>query len=64
MIVCLCKNVSDGHIKRLLSEGKSLQDIIRLSQAGTACGACTHDIRKCAESDRESQSAKASHKSP
>lgn len=46
MIICLCKNVSDREIKDLVCQGKKLCDVVRSSEAGTSCGACTEDIRK------------------
>lgn len=51
MIICLCKNVSDRQIKELASQGKQFCEVIRSSQAGTCCGACTEDVKKIVQTE-------------
>lgn len=41
MIVCVCKAVSDKHIRRAVDEGAiSLRDLTRELGVGTCCGKC------------------------
>ena len=40
MIVCLCLNVSDRHIRKLAGEGLSLEEVIRRTKVGSECGNC------------------------
>lgn len=47
MIVCICKAVSDRHIRGLVNEGaSSLREISRLTGAGTCCGKCVPQARE------------------
>jgi bacterioferritin-associated ferredoxin len=46
MIICLCKNVSDRQIKELTTQGLKLCEVVKSSEAGTCCGACTEEVRK------------------
>ena len=41
MIVCVCRNVSDRAICRLIAEGAgTVEDVAARSGAGTGCGGC------------------------
>lgn len=47
MIVCICKAVSDKHIRRLAGEGVvSLRDLSRELGVGTCCGKCVPHARE------------------
>jgi bacterioferritin-associated ferredoxin len=41
MIVCVCKAVSDGHIRAAVKSGaSSIRDLTRELRVGTCCGKC------------------------
>jgi bacterioferritin-associated ferredoxin len=41
MVVCVCKGVSDGVVRRLIDEGAgSLDELCARTGAGTDCGSC------------------------
>lgn len=48
MIVCVCKSVSDKHIRRLAQDGEviSLRDLTRETGLGTCCGKCVPTARE------------------
>lgn len=47
MIVCICKAVSDRHIRQLVGEGAgSLRDLSRDLGLGTCCGKCVPQARE------------------
>lgn len=47
MIVCICKAVSDRHIRRLVGEGaSSLRELSRETGLGTCCGKCVPQARE------------------
>lgn len=47
MIVCICKAVSDKHIRRLVGEGaSSLREVSRELGLGTCCGKCVPQARE------------------
>jgi bacterioferritin-associated ferredoxin len=46
MIVCVCKAVSDKHIRHAVKQGAScMRDITRELQVGTCCGKCVPEAR-------------------
>jgi bacterioferritin-associated ferredoxin len=46
MIVCVCKAVSDKHIRSAVKQGAScMRDITRELQVGTCCGKCVPEAR-------------------
>lgn len=46
-IVCHCKQVSYGDIRKAMVEGaRTVEDIQRITGAGTGCGNCINDIKK------------------
>jgi len=46
MIVCVCKAVSDRHIRAAVNAGaSSLRDITRELGVGTCCGKCVPEAR-------------------
>jgi bacterioferritin-associated ferredoxin len=48
MIVCVCKAVSDKHIRRAVQNGEvvSLRDLTRELGLGTCCGKCVPAARE------------------
>ena len=48
MIVCVCKAVSDRHIRRAVATGEvvSLRDLTRELSLGTCCGKCVPAARE------------------
>jgi bacterioferritin-associated ferredoxin len=47
MIVCICKAVSDKHIRRAASEGvTTLRELCRELGVGTSCGKCVPQARE------------------
>jgi bacterioferritin-associated ferredoxin len=40
MIVCMCRGVSDGQLREAVRAGKTLEDVMRATGAGTECGCC------------------------
>jgi bacterioferritin-associated ferredoxin len=46
MIICVCKAVSDRHIRAAVSDGATrLQDLSRQTGLGTCCGKCLPEAR-------------------
>ena len=46
MIVCVCKAVSDRHIRAAVNDGATrLQEISRRTGLGTCCGKCLPDAK-------------------
>ena len=52
MIVCSCHAVSDSILRKLAHTGASLEDVQRLTAAGTACGCCQSAVRELVKSER------------
>jgi bacterioferritin-associated ferredoxin len=47
MIVCVCKAVSDRHIRAAVREGATrLQEVSRRTGLGTCCGKCLPEARQ------------------
>ena len=47
MIVCSCHAISDSALRKLASSGATLDDVQKLTAAGTSCGCCrtaVHDL--------------------
>jgi bacterioferritin-associated ferredoxin len=46
MIICVCKAVSDRHIRAAVKDGAScLRDLTRELGVGTCCGKCVSEAR-------------------
>ena len=62
MIVCICKAVSDRHIRSAVKNGaRSLRDLTRDLGVGTCCGKCVPEARAvlCASRDAEAETGLA-----
>jgi bacterioferritin-associated ferredoxin len=58
MIICVCKAVSDRHIKSAVKGGAcSLRDLTRELGLGTCCGKCLPEARATLSASLESQQA-------
>jgi bacterioferritin-associated ferredoxin len=58
MIVCICKAVSDRHIKAAVKNGaSSMRDLTRDLGVGTCCGKCVPEARATLSASLESGNA-------
>lgn len=57
MILCVCKNVSEKRVLELKCQGKSLREVMKLSEAGTDCGSCSSDLMRCLDLQGELDSS-------
>ena len=47
MYVCLCKGITEKHVKKILDSGvMDVKSIQKQSDAGTDCGSCVSHIAK------------------
>jgi bacterioferritin-associated ferredoxin len=57
MIICVCKAVSDRHIKSAVKGGaRSLRDLTRELGVGTCCGKCLPEARATLSASLDSRS--------
>jgi len=64
MIICVCKAVSDKHIKRAVSDGATcMRDLTRELRVGTCCGKCLPEAKSALVSCLAQQSDVA-HQTP
>jgi bacterioferritin-associated ferredoxin len=62
MIICVCKAVSDRHIKSAVKGGaSSLRDLTRELGLGTCCGKCVPEARATLYASLEARSEAAAH---
>jgi bacterioferritin-associated ferredoxin len=60
MIICVCKAVSDRHIKSAVKGGaRSLRDLTRELGVGTCCGKCVPEARATLSASLDSRSESA-----
>lgn len=65
MIVCLCKGVSCGTLRRAIADGaQSLEEIGRACGAGTDCGGCQNTIEDILDEELGAGAAAASRRLP
>jgi bacterioferritin-associated ferredoxin len=61
MIVCVCKAVSDRHIRAAVKDGAScMRDLARELGVGGCCGKCLPEARKVLSNSLSSNAASAS----
>jgi bacterioferritin-associated ferredoxin len=54
MIICICKAVSDRHIRSAVKNGaNSLRDLTRELGVGTCCGKCVPEARAVLSASRD-----------
>ncbi len=57
MIICVCKAVSDRHIRTAVNDGAtSLRDLTRELGVGTCCGKCVPEARATLSATLDSRS--------
>jgi bacterioferritin-associated ferredoxin len=62
MIICVCKAVSDRHIRSAVKGGAtSLRDLTRELGVGTCCGKCVPEARATLSASLDSHSESAAH---
>jgi bacterioferritin-associated ferredoxin len=62
MIICVCKAVSERHIKSAVKGGaSSLRDLTRELGLGTCCGKCLPEAKAALSASLESRSAATAH---
>jgi len=62
MIICVCKAVSDRHIRSAVKGGaSSLRDLTRELGLGTCCGKCLPEAKATLSASLESRSEPAAH---
>jgi bacterioferritin-associated ferredoxin len=62
MIICVCKAISDRHIKSAVKGGaSSLRDLTRELGLGTCCGKCLPEAKATLSASLESRSESAAH---
>jgi bacterioferritin-associated ferredoxin len=58
MIICVCKAVSERHIKKAVADGAlSMRDLTRDLGVGTCCGKCVPDAKQTLCSALQSRDA-------
>ncbi|MFK7895968.1 MAG: bacterioferritin-associated ferredoxin [Myxococcota bacterium] len=62
MLVCNCRGVTDGQIRKLVREGaSSTGQIVRATGAGRGCGGCRSAVRKVVAETVEQELAQRQH---
>ena len=46
MIICLCYNISEKDVKKLIEEGKNLEEIKSTLGVGSSCGSCIRGVEE------------------
>lgn len=52
MIVCVCHAVSDGELRAAVRAGRTREDVLRATGAGTGCGCCLPALARIAAAAR------------
>lgn len=58
MIVCVCKGITDRRIREEAAAGRSLEEVLRRTGAGSSCGSCVFAIARIV-SDTQAQAGVA-----
>jgi bacterioferritin-associated ferredoxin len=65
MIICICKAVSERHIRSAVKDGATcVRDLTRELGVGTCCGKCIPDARATLCAALDTHNASAAHSSP
>ena len=65
MIICVCKAVSDRHIRSAVKNGATcVRDLTRELGVGTCCGKCIPEARATLSASLDAQNACSAHSSP
>jgi bacterioferritin-associated ferredoxin len=52
VIVCSCHAVSDSALRKLVHSGATVDDVQRLTAAGTSCGCCRTAVHELVATER------------
>jgi bacterioferritin-associated ferredoxin len=52
MIVCVCRGVSDRELRGAVRAAQTLEDVMRVTGAGTDCGCCLPALARIAAAAR------------
>lgn len=62
MIVCVCNDVRECDIKKMVEQGaRTVRDVQSKCLAGTSCGSCIFAIKACLNRQKEKVPQKHSH---
>jgi bacterioferritin-associated ferredoxin len=50
--ICVCRDVSDGLLRDAVRCGRTVEDVIAATGAGTDCGACEGALARIAQAAR------------
>jgi bacterioferritin-associated ferredoxin len=50
--ICVCRDVSDGHLREAVRCGRTVEDVIAATGAGNDCGACEGALARIAQAAR------------
>jgi bacterioferritin-associated ferredoxin len=65
MIICVCKAVSDRHIRLAVKNGATcVRDLTRELGVGTCCGKCIPEAKATLSASLDTQNASVGHSSP
>jgi bacterioferritin-associated ferredoxin len=65
MIICVCKAVSDRHIRLAVKNGATcVRDLTRELGVGTCCGKCIPEAKATLSASLDTQNASSGHSSP
>ncbi len=52
MKICVCRDVSDGDLRRAVRCGRTVEEVVAATGAGSDCGACEEALSRLAEAAR------------
>ena len=65
MIICVCKAVSDRHIRMAVKNGATcVRDLTRELGVGTCCGKCIPEAKVTLSASLDTQNTSSGHSSP
>ncbi len=59
MIVCVCRGVTDRQIREAAAAGRSLDQVMQCTGAGTSCGTCRLMIARLVADEHARAAARA-----
>ncbi|WP_242346601.1 (2Fe-2S)-binding protein [Anaeromyxobacter terrae] len=52
MRICLCRDVSDGDLSEAVRRGRTIEEVVAATGAGSDCGACEDALARLAAAAR------------
>ncbi|WP_242356299.1 (2Fe-2S)-binding protein [Anaeromyxobacter sp. SG64] len=52
MKICVCRDVSDGDLRAAVRCGRTVEEVVAATGAGSDCGACEEALSRLAEAAR------------